>query len=172
MTRCRQTLHFWWTLARRWSRKENSRVRVDGWVVFLEKGYDAYHSEKGFGERRNKTCHCVWDDCCYFWFHKAAWLNFKTSNVFCWERLISLLREYFFFLMRVLSCRYLQVWYPSLYLIFDSLVFPGSKVLLGILILPERIIWTPGSLSISLSHSLASLPHTLLFHSLRIIFQE
>lgn len=125
---------------------------------------------KASGKEGNKTCHCVWDDCCYFWFHKAAWLNFKTSNVFCWERLISLLREYlvfhlsklttffFFFLMRVLSYRCLEVWDPSLYLIFDSLVFPGSKVLLGILIPPERITWTPESLSISLSRSLACSP--------------
>lgn len=123
---------------------------------------------KASGKEGNKTCHCVWDNCSYFCFHKAVWLNYKTSNVFCWERLISLLREYlvfhisklttFFFLMIVLSCKCLEVWDLSLYLIFDSLVFPGSKVLLGILILPERITWTSESLRIFLSLSLACSP--------------
>lgn len=45
------------------------------------------------GNEGSKTCHCVWDDCCYFWFHKA-WLNFK--NLQC-----LLLRTSDFFVKRI-----------------------------------------------------------------------
>lgn len=124
------------------------------------------------GNEGSKTCHCVWDDCCYFWFHKATWLNFKNLQClllrmsdFFVKRISGIfhhskLTAFFFFLfkMGVLSYRFLEVWDPSLYLTFDSLVSPGSKVLLSTLILSERLTWTPESLSISLSHSLACSP--------------
>lgn len=139
------------------------------------------------GNEGSKTCHCVWDDCCYFWFHKATWLNFKNLQClllrmsdFFVKRIsgypVSFTTQnwlpfFFLFKMGVLSYRFLEVWDPSLYLTFDSLVSPGSKVLLSTLILSERLTWT---LSPSASPSLTvwlALPQTFLFHSLRIIFQ-
>lgn len=124
-----------------------------------------------------------------FGFTKLPGLTSKTSNVFCWERLISLLRGYLisvtaqnwlpFFLMGFLNSRCLEVWDPSVYLTFDSLVSPGSKSALGILILPERLTWIPEPLSISRSHILACshsysrfILFLVLFKTFRIIFKQ